>query len=76
MHIQSGRAFASAQALMGQLYLVSVVAVVVGNFGRGTERQREMQRQRFKGLQDEVSQLQTDEKKGQSKAGEKPTGGD
>lgn len=72
----AGRAFASAQALMGQLYLVSVVAVVVGNFGRGTERQREMQRQRFKGLQDEVSQLQTDEEKGQSKAGEKPTGGD
>ncbi len=57
-----GRALASAQALMGQLYLVSVVAVVVGNFGRGTERQRQMQRQKLKGLQDEVTQLQAEEK--------------
>lgn len=75
----AGRAFASAQALMGQLYLVSVVAVVVGNFGRGTERQRQAQKQRLKGLQDEVSQLQTDEDKSQSnqsKAGEKSTGED
>lgn len=71
-----GRAFASAQALMGQLYLVSVVAVVVGNFGRGTERQREMQRKKLKGLQDEVSQLQADEDESQSKAGGKSTGAD
>lgn len=57
-----GRAFASAQALMGQLYLVSVVAVVVGNFGRGTDRQRQMQQQKLKELQEEVTKLQSDEK--------------
>ena len=57
----AGRAFASAQALMGQLYLVSVVAVVVGNFGRGTERQRQMQQKRLKSLQEEVSQLESDQ---------------
>lgn len=55
-----GRAFASAQALMGQLYLVSVVAVVVSNFGRGTERQRNMQHQRMKEMQDELTKLQSD----------------
>ena len=57
-----GRAFASAQALMGQLYLVSVVAVVVGNFGRGTQRQRDMERKRLKSIQEEVMQLQSDDK--------------
>ena len=57
-----GRAFASAQALMGQLYLVSVVAVVVGNFGRGTQRQRDMERKRLKSIQEEVTQLQSDDK--------------
>jgi hypothetical protein len=46
---QVGRAVASLQAVAGQLYLVSVVAVVVGNLGRGTARQearvREIARQ-------------------------------
>jgi hypothetical protein len=58
----AGRAFASAQALIGQLYLVSVVAVVVGNFGRGTERQRQVQQQKLKSLQEEVKKLEADEK--------------
>lgn len=55
-----GRAFASSQALIGQLYLVSVVAVVVGNFGRGTDRQRQMQQQKLKALQGEVQKLEVD----------------
>lgn len=61
-----GRAFASAQALMGQLYLVSVVAVVVGNFGRGTDRQRQMEQQKLKALQEEVQKLESDEKASES----------
>ena len=70
----AGRAFASAQALMGQLYLVSVVAVVVGNFGRGTDRQRQMQQKRLKSLQDEVAQLESDQPA--SKADGKDDGGE
>ena len=31
---QLGRAFASAEALIGQLYLVTVISVLVGNLGR------------------------------------------
>ena len=58
----AGRAFASTQALMGQLYLVSVVAVVVGNFGQGTKRQRKMQQKKLKELQGEVGQLESDRK--------------
>ena len=57
----AGRAFASAQALIGQLYLVSVVAVVVGNFGRGTDRQRKRQQQQLKALQEEVKGLESDD---------------
>jgi heme/copper-type cytochrome/quinol oxidase subunit 4 len=55
----AGRAFASAQALIGQLYLVSVVAVVVGNFGRGTERQRQAEQQKLQALQKEVKKLES-----------------
>lgn len=58
----AGRAFASVQALMGQLYLVSVVAIVVGNFGQGTERQRKKQQQKMKELHKEVTQLEADQK--------------
>lgn len=67
----AGRAFASAQALMGQLYLVSVVAVVVGNFGRGTDRQREVEHQKMKALQEEVKKLQSDDTATGSKATKK-----
>jgi hypothetical protein len=69
-----GRAFASAQALMGQLYLVSVVAVVVGNFGRGTDRQRQMEQQKLKALQQEVQELESDEKT--SESGDESKSGD
>lgn len=58
----AGRAFASTQALMGQLYLVSVVAIVVGNFGQGTKRQRQQQQKKLKAIQEQVGQLQSDQK--------------
>lgn len=69
-----GRAFASAQALVGQLYLVSVVAVVVGNFGRGTDRQRQMQQEKLKALQGEVQNLEVDQD--ESEPAKKEDGGD
>ena len=69
----AGRAFASAQALIGQLYLVSVVAVVVGNFGRGTERQRQRQQQQLKALQQEVTKLEGDDDS--AKHSKKPSDG-
>jgi hypothetical protein len=69
-----GRAFASAQALVGQLYLVSVVAVVVGNFGRGTDRQRQVQQQKLKALQGEVQNLEVDQD--ESGPAKKEDGGD
>ena len=71
----AGRAFASAQALMGQLYLVSVVAVVVGNFGRGTQRQRDMERKRLKSMQEQVSQLESDDKASKTDDGKSTAGG-
>jgi MFS superfamily sulfate permease-like transporter len=33
-----GRAFAAAQAVIGQMYLVTVVAVVISNLGRAPRR--------------------------------------
>jgi voltage-gated potassium channel Kch len=71
----AGRAFASAQALMGQLYLVSVVAVVVGNFGRGTERQRQAQQQKLKALQGQVAVLDEDQKDEEGNKGSGPEAG-
>ena len=68
-----GRAFASAQALVGQLYLVSVVAIVVSNFGRGTERQRRRQQENLQKLKGEVEQLESDDKS--SKKGDEDEAG-
>jgi hypothetical protein len=42
--IQVGRILAMTEAVIGQLYLITVVAMVVQNFGR--ERQRQLPRQR------------------------------
>lgn len=71
----AARAFAAAQGLMGQLYLVSVVAVVVGNFGRGTDTERELEQRKLAATKEELGKLVPGQKKGDGPEDKAPPGG-